>query len=645
MRFTPDFLDEIRARVPISSVVGTRVAFDAKKSNAPRGDFWACCPFHREKTPSFHCDDGRGRYHCFGCGASGDIFRFLTELEGISFFEAVEQLSSLAGLALPRQVEQSQEQVHDRASLHMVLEQATLFFEQSLRQGEGRAARDYLNQRGLDEALLRRFRLGYAADSRDGLREHLNRAGYSLDMMERAGLLISGDDVSVPYDRFRHRIIFPISDLKNRIIGFGGRAMSDKARAKYLNSPETELFHKGNILYNFAAARQALRAKSVDVEQTKSLIVVEGYMDVIGLARAGFDEVVAPLGTAMTPEQLQLLWRTCPTPTLCFDGDAAGFSAALRALDRALPLLKTGFSLQFMLLPAGKDPDDLVREGGGEIFSTLLRQALPLSEMLWQRETKGRAFPTPESRAILEKNLTRSIFTLTDDSLRHYYLQDMRTRLRGLFAPPRRDGVGGRAKNGKMQGRYQQRSQGQGYGAPILTVGSNLANSRMVLGPGFSSREAAILAILANHPALWEEDFDRLAHLEFDHDRLNDLYQAMLDVLAEWHPEDGTAMRKLLYERGFELILQDIDGMMIKLGLHTVASEAPLEDARTVLNQALYLHMRAHTLHKQLREIEAELLENPLPQHFAMLADVKVELERAEATQALVDGFGDWLPK
>jgi len=639
MRFAPDFLDEIRTRIPISSVVGTRVAFDAKKSNAARGDFWACCPFHREKTPSFHCDDGRGRYHCFGCGASGDIFRFLTELDGLSFFDAVEQLASLAGLPMPKQDENQAEKMQERDNLHNVLEKTTLFFEQSLKQPIAREARDYLTTRGLSDAIIRQFRLGYSADSRTSLREHLAKSGIGLDLMERAGLLVTGEDVAIPYDRFRHRIIFPIGDIKNRIIGFGGRALLASSRAKYLNSPEGELFHKGNLLYNLAAARKALRTSTQNAPEEKPLIVVEGYMDVIALAQANIPHTVAPLGTALTQEQLQLLWRSCSTPVLCFDGDMAGFHAAFRALERALPLLKTGFSLQFMLLPMGKDPDDIVRDGGGEAFVTLLRQALPLAEMLWRRETDGKVFKTPESRAVLEKNLKKTIFTITDESLRHYYLQDMRSRLRTLFAPIRRDDA---HHNNQKAGHYRRGdAQRPAYASSTLGANTNLASSRMVTRPGLSSREAAILAILVNHPALLEEDFDALSLLEFDNARLASLYQAMMDILAKWQSADGMAMRKLLEQGGFEPILTEIDVLMQNIGLRTAVIDAPLEEVRTTFKQALHLHLRAHTLHKQLREIEAELLENPQNRHFALLGEIKAELEKTDATKALIEGFGN----
>jgi len=648
MRFPPDFLDEIRARIPISQLVGTRVTFDAKKSNGTRGDFWACCPFHREKTPSFHCDDGRGRYHCFGCGASGDVFRFLTELDGLSFPDAVAELASLAGLAMPKQDEAAQIQEKERASLHEVLEKATLFFEQSLKKSSARLAQDYLMQRGLSDATWRHFRLGYATDSRSDLREYLSSNGIGLDLMEQAGVLVSGDDVAVPYDRFRHRIIFPITDLKERVVGFGGRALNVNARAKYLNSPEGELFHKGGLLYNLAQARLALRADNRREESAKPLIVVEGYMDVIALTQAGHPQVVAPLGTALTAEQLQLLWRSSATPILCFDGDDAGFNAALRALDRALPLLKTGFSLQFMLLPTGKDPDDIVREGSGDAFTALLRQALPLAEMLWQREIRGRNFDTPESRALLEKSLKQAIFTITDDSLRHYYLQDIRTRLRNFFAPSRQNSshaINGRYEHRTRQGATQGQKRWQNFKPGSLTSSASLATSRMVVVSGFSSREAAILALLTNHPGLWEENFDKLERIEFENSRLKSFYQAMLNILAQWHPNDAQAMRKLLENQGQKHILEEIDAAVMRMGLHTATPQAPFEDARTALNQALHLHMRAHTLHKQLREIEAELLENPQEHHFAMLAHVKAELEQTDAIQALVDGFGDWMAK
>jgi len=652
MRFAPDFLDEIRSRLPISSVVGTRVAFDRKKSNASRGDFWACCPFHGEKTPSFHCDDGRGRYHCFGCGVSGDHFRFLTELEGISFPEAVERLATQAGLAMPARDEKAEKEAEKRQSLYDIMELAADFFSSQLSKKRGGDARHYLHARDVSSALMQDFRLGFAPDSRNGLKEYLVSKGIGLELMARCGLIVSGEDVAVPYDRFRNRIIFPILDRKGRVIGFGGRAMAAGARAKYLNSPETDLFHKGELLYNLARARASLQEKTRgrrgqprdagarDISALPeaalpdpALIVVEGYMDVIALAKAGFSHAVAPLGTALTDAQLQLLWQTSKLPILCFDGDEAGVNAAYRALERALPLLKPGQSLQFVLLPAGKDPDDIVREGGGEALSSLLREARPLVDMLMLRETQKFELNTPEARALLERNLRQAAFMIGDESLRHYYLQELRTRARALFRPTFQQN---QKKGGYGKGARQE-SQGGGF-SPELAASNMVKADVFVVSP----REAAIAAMFINHPVLLHDYFEQFSRLEFDNAQMRDLHQAMLDILALWQVDDGHAMRKLLSERGQGKILDEIDKLLRGLGMRSAFIQAPFEDVKAALKQALHLHFHAHNLHKRLSEIEQDLVSHPDVDMLAVLRDVRLELERTNATEALIDGFGNW---
>ena len=397
MRFPPSFLDEIRDRVPISSVIGQRVSWDRRKTNAARGDYWACCPFHGEKSPSFHCEDKKGRYHCFGCGVSGDHFKFLTELDGMGFPEAVEKIADMAGVAMPARDETAERRERQRASLTDVMEMATVFFQERLQGADGAKARAYLRERGLTPATQQAFRLGYAPDSRNALKEFLAGKGVEKAQIEACGLTVH-EDVPVSYDRFRDRIMFPIEDSRGKVIAFGGRALSPEISAKYLNSPDTELFHKGNVLYNFARARKGMGKDG-------TVIAVEGYMDVIALAQAGFDNAVAPLGTALTENQLELLWRMTGEPVLCFDGDQAGLRAAWRAADMVLPAVQPGRTARFALLPEGKDPDDLVKTDGPEAFRAVLSEARPLSDLLWVRETSGGVFDTPERRAELERTL------------------------------------------------------------------------------------------------------------------------------------------------------------------------------------------------------------------------------------------------
>src|SRR5215475_8433164 len=393
MRFPPQFLDELRTRLPVSEVVGKRVRL--KKA----GREWkGLSPFNKERTPSFFVNDQKGFYHDFSSGKHGDIFSFVMESEGVTFPEAVERLAGLAGMAMPKISRQAEVEEGRRRTLHEVVGLAAQFFEATLATRSGARARGYLADRGLDPATQLKFRIGYAPSERFALKEHLGGLGVSVDDMIATGLLVAGDDIPIPHDRFRDRVMFPISDLGGRIVAFGGRALNKEAKAKYLNSPETTLFHKGRMLYNAAAARKA-------AHQGAPVIVVEGYVDAIALVMVGYEGAVAPLGTALTEDQLALLWKMADEPLLCFDGDAAGRRAAYRAVDIALPLVRPGKSLRFATLPEGQDPDDLWRSGGRSAIEEVINASLPLAQVLWMRETEAGGFETPERRAALEARI------------------------------------------------------------------------------------------------------------------------------------------------------------------------------------------------------------------------------------------------
>jgi DNA primase len=430
MRFSNAFLDELRERVPISDVIGRRMVWDERKTNVARGEYWGCCPFHRERSPSFHCYIRKGRYHCFGCGQSGDHFKFLIELEGLSFPEAVQQIADMGGVTLPAADPVSEEREKERKSLLDVMELATRFFEERLLSVDGAKARAYLQGRGLTEDTIETFRLGFAPDSRNALKEFLAGKGVSRQQIEACGLVVHGPDIQVSYDRFRDRIMFPILSPLEKVIAFGGRAMSPGASPKYLTASDTELFRKGDILYNLARARRA----SNSGRGNGGVVAVEGYMDVIALHQAGVENAVAPLGTALTRNQLKLLWRIAREPILCFDGDSAGTRAANRAADLALPSIRPGRSLRFALLPDGKDPDDLVREEGRSAFDSARQQATALSELIWIREIGDARFDTPEARAELEVRLRDIGNAIADEGARHQYQQEMRDRMNSFFS-------------------------------------------------------------------------------------------------------------------------------------------------------------------------------------------------------------------
>ncbi|MCA0278994.1 MAG: DNA primase [Proteobacteria bacterium] len=642
MRFSDGFLSEIRDRVPISAVIGQRVTWDRKKTNAQKGDFWACCPFHGEKSPSFHCEDRKGRYHCFGCGVTGDHFRFLTELDGMSFPEAVERIAEMAGVPLPARDAQEERRERERASLHDVMELATQFFQDRMQGADGAKARAYLRDRGLTPATQQSFRLGYAPESRNALKEFLASKGVEKVQMEACGLTVF-EDVPVSYDRFRDRIMFPIPDSRGRIIAFGGRAMSADAPAKYLNSPETELFHKGNVLYNFARARKAL-------QKGGAVIAVEGYMDVIALAQAGFENAVAPLGTALTENQLELLWRMSGEPVLCFDGDKAGLKAAYRAADMVLPLVAPGHTARFALLPEGKDPDDLVKAEGPEAFRTVLEAARPLSDLIWMRETSNGIFETPERRAELEKTLRELTSRIKDESVRYHYQQEMRERVLNFFGSQRGRQQGGQGERGKGSfnkgGKGGERGQwnkgGPGVAAGRLAVSDSLARSALVKRAGsiLPLRETCLVVALVNHPTLVDENFDHVERLDLSNAELRQLHVALIDAMAHDEANNRDEVVGAIGRAGCNEIWERAVALVRKARQWTALEDAALEDARDAFAQTLHLHRSARTLHKELKQAEAALATDPTDENYRHLVEIQAQFHDVQATEALIEGFG-----
>ena len=435
MSLPPGFLDELRTRVSLSQVVGRKVMWDARKSNQGKGDMWAPCPFHHEKTASFHVDDRKGYYYCFGCHEKGDAISFIRQTENVGFMEAIEILAGEAGMEVPKRDPQAQQKADERTELAQVMEQAVQFFRLQLNTGGAADARSYLDGRGLSAGTQDRFEIGFAPNGWQGLWDHLTGKGVAADQIMAAGLAKPSSKGGKPYDTFRNRIMFPIRDPRGRCIAFGGRAMDPGDNAKYLNSPETLLFDKGRSLYNHGPAREA-------AGKGAPLIVAEGYMDVIALVEGGFGACVAPLGTAVTEGQLQMMWRIADEPIIALDGDTAGLRAAFRLIDLALPLLEAGKSLRFALMPDGQDPDDLIRSKGSDAVQALLDEALPMVQLLWRRETEGRDFDSPERKAALDKALRERIKLIKDPSIRQHYGQAIKDLRWQLFSPKRSAGGG-----------------------------------------------------------------------------------------------------------------------------------------------------------------------------------------------------------
>ena len=509
MSLPPGFLDELRSRASISQVVGRKVMWDSRKSNQGKGDMWAPCPFHHEKTASFHVDDQKGYYYCFGCHAKGDALGFIKETENVSFMEAVEILAGEVGMPMPERNPQAQQKADRRTQLVETMELALQYFRLQLNTSVGADARAYLSGRALSQQALDRFEIGYAPDSWQGLWEHLTGKSVSEELILAAGLSKPSNKGKRPYDTFRNRIIFPIRDPQKRCIGFGGRAMDPNDPAKYLNSPETELFDKGRSLYNYGPAREASG-------KGQSLIVAEGYMDVIALAEAGFGASVAPLGTAVTQTQLQLMWRICDEPIIALDGDMAGIRAAQRVMDLALPLLEAGKSLRFAVMPNGQDPDDVLRAGGRGALHALLDAARPMVDLLWERETYGKNFDSPERKAALDKTLREKLQLIKDPSIRGHYGQAIKDKRWQLFRPKAAP-KSARGFNAKT-----------GYN--LVTPQASTRNSALANGsePSHLLRHSVILASLLNCPNALPVVEGALEDLQFEKPLHRDLQQFLL---------------------------------------------------------------------------------------------------------------------
>ncbi|MEJ2125315.1 MAG: DNA primase [Alphaproteobacteria bacterium] len=639
MRFPPTLLDEIRARLPVSQVVGRRV-----KLKRQGREFSGLSPFKNEKTPSFTVNDQKGFYHCFASGEHGDIFTFLMKAEGLSFPEAVERLADEAGVSLPKSTPQAEAREELNVRLYKVMEAATVFFQQALHSSAGCDARDYLDRRGLSTDDIANFRLGYAPSGRQALKEHLATQGFAQDDMIASGLLIAGDDIPVSYDRFRNRLIFPITNMRGGVIAFGGRALGADQQPKYLNSPETPLFHKGATLYNAATARKAAHDRG-------TVIVAEGYMDVIALARAGFPNAVAPLGTALTAEQLALLWRMASEPLLAFDGDTAGRKAAFRAVDTALPLLTPGKSLTFAFLPEGLDPDDLLRSQGREAVAAALEQTQPLVDVLWVREFDANALTTPERRAEFDKRLNTLATSISDEMVRHYYSRELRRRLREQFSGGKQ-WQGGRASGqgyGQQGGGWQRQQgfQGQqagskrgasggftgskraGFTPPFMSATSSLAESALLRGtaPTLPRREELILQTLINHPWLLDDFAEEVAQLYFEADSLHRLRDSILTVHSEQNPLDKEALNKQLNKQGQENILAQVEHAITHHSDWNTQPDTSHDDVLIGWRHMLALHRKSVELKRELESAEQAFAYEQSEDNYLRLRDLREQTD------------------
>ena len=595
MSLTPQFLDELRTRISLSGVIGRSI----RVTKAGR-EFKACCPFHNEKTPSFTINDEKGFYHCFGCGAHGDVIRWMTDQQGLPFMDAVKELALQAGMDVPAPDPRAAARAEAQKSLHDVTAAAQDFFVRSLGEERGAEARRYLASRGFPESLVREFGFGFAPDSRTALKDALS--AFPDAMLIEVGLRIVVDDRE-PYDRFRGRLMLPILDPRGRVIAFGGRILSaeKKDAPKYLNSPDTPLFDKGRTVYNLHRAAPVARSKN-------RIVVVEGYMDVVALAAAGIAEAVAPLGTALTEDQIERLWRVTECPTLCFDGDSAGQRAAMRAITRALPLLRPGHSLRIVTLPQGLDPDDVVKREGARAMEALLDGARSMVEMLWEGEREAAPLATPEDKAGLKARLMAHVDTIQHPDIKALYRRDLLERFDAL-AFARRE----RAPFQPGARKFQKDRNGAWKPAPPSLGASDTARMQKV-GTGDGLLAAVIVGLIA-HPDEIARHAEALTRVLPLSGRYAGLIDALLELSDSDHVLESEALRTILAERRMD-IPASADFAELPFGFLT-----PHDGSKDELADAI-------TLLVEIPAVEAALAEANLRYQAELSPETEAEKER-----------------
>lgn len=612
MAFPPAFLDELKSRLVLSDVVGRRV----KLRKGPRGEFTGLCPFHNEKSPSFTVSDDKGFYHCFGCSAHGSVFDFVMNTENLQFPEVVEQLAGTAGMEVPQMSPAAAEAARRSATLHEVLDKAASWYADQLKANIGADARAYLEKRGVSAEATTGFRLGYAPNARTMLKDALLAREISEAQLIETGLVVKPEDGGASFDRFRNRLMFPILDSRGRPIAFGGRALGE-ARAKYLNSPETALFHKGRTLYGLSQARQPIR-------DAGTAIITEGYMDVIALADAGFANAVAPLGTALTEEQIGLLWRFAPEPVVCLDGDAAGRRAALGAAERALPLIKAGFSLRFAQLPEGEDPDTLVRTRGADAMRQVLDAAVPMNELLWLKERHAQPVDSPEREAGLRARLETLCREIRDSDVREAYQRLFRARMDDAFGGPRQRGGSG-PRNGQW-GAKMPRPGGFRRGPSPLLRQTSLGR-----GEEGSGREGYLVGVPLVVPAVLANAEEAFAAVHLADAGLDRLRGAILQASATVAGLDSETLHDQLAKQGFGEIANRLTAAVVRVNPN-LRAETALEETEHAWREAMALHGRA-SLQKEIESAWLEFAEDSSEEKRDRVTSLQEELGDTQGVQ------------
>ena len=580
MSITPRFLDELRSRLSIADIVGRKVKLTSKGR-----EHTGLCPFHNEKTPSFTVNEDKGFYHCFGCGAHGDIIKFVMDTDKMPFVEAVEYLANLAGIPVPKSSPKQLAQERKYTSLAAIMEEACRFYQENLFSLSGKNAKNYLIKRGISGLVAKQFRLGYAPQGSQ-LTAHLRSKGYDINDCIALGLVVKRDS-NTYYDYFYDRVMFPILDRRNRVIGFGGRIMGT-GEPKYLNSPETSLFHKGEQLYALPNAIETIRKKN-------EAILVEGYMDVIALHSSGFTNAVAPLGTALTENQIKLMWQCCDEPIICFDGDNAGRRAAVRAINRALPILTAGKSLRFVWLPDTFDPDDVIRKKSPQAFEKLITTAKPLTFALWNTLLEGRILDTPERMAKLKQDTTDTLKQIQNDIVREYYLKDFKKRLWQL-----------------EHQRKEHRRSPYRHLTPITVPTPGISENRMMI------------AYLICYPQIAQKILEDLSELNFSENILNDALRAISDLLFDNPDISETEMQNSLPSD----IVNSLQSEIEMLKKSTRSDKQVIEELKLWLQNA-----RIKALENDIVAKMNAFSQNPTEEIWQQISALKKEIENLQESE------------
>ncbi|MAI49667.1 MAG: DNA primase [Rhodospirillaceae bacterium] len=642
MVFSPQFLDEIRARLTLSDVVSRGVKLTQRGR-----EHSGLCPFHNEKSPSFTVSNDKNFYHCFGCGAHGDVIGYLMQAEGISFPEAVERLAAEAGLEVPVSSPEEREQAQRRAGLLEVMEEACGYYEKTLRSTIGKKALAYLHGRGLSDETIARFRLGFAPQG-NALKTAIMTDAMPEALLAEGGLVRKPGDGRPSYDFFRDRVIFPISDARGRIIAFGGRTMGD-GEPKYLNSPDTPLFDKRRTLFGLAQARRAAHGQH-------RILVTEGYMDVIALSQHGIEEAVAPLGTALSESHLALLWKVTNEPYLCFDGDKAGQRAAGRSAERALPMLAPERSLRFITLPAGEDPDSLVSTQGASRIEELIARSAPLDAVIWALETAGREFDTPERIAGLEKRLEDRALTIADRKVQFQYQSLFRQKVRDMITASRNPAgnVGGFQRGGQGQDQRRvggnfKRGGGGGFGwggrgsRGVAPWEERRAGASLGGIPASGSRSGpdilkmrqgqVLLAAILNHPDLLDMFAEDIAMVKVSNPMLDNLRQEILKVYALTENLDSEGLKTQLNKQGNGVILQSVLTSDVYVHAGFAKQDAAEESMRTGFLQVLASHL-APARRAELENARRLYVNEPTDENWERFEKLKKDGPGAPGTEA-----------